>query len=304
MHLYTRNLPKSEYFSIILKLSKAHNPELLCGIANLSISGYYKHKRLILSQSTKKEREQEDLKKIQKYCIQRKRGYRMVSMKLRQEGIIMNHKKVLRLMKKYDILAQVRRKNPYRNILKANQEHRTKKNILKRRFCENGDTPLKKFGTDISYLWKRKGWSYLSIIRDMITGEIVSHVLSNNLWLSATLKSVKLLEQELWVNKHKGILIHSDQWWHYTHPSYQKQLKDLWIIQSMSRKGNCLDNAPTESFFGHMKDEIDIQWIESFRELEKYIENYIFEYNNHRPQWNRKKMTPIQYRNHLLKNKN
>jgi transposase InsO family protein len=72
----------------------------------------------------------------------------------------------------------------------------------------------------------------------------------------------------------------------------------------MSRKGNCLDNAPTESFFGHMKDEIDVSHCESFQGLEKYIENYIFEYNNSRPQWNRKKMTPVQYRNHLLKNKN
>ena len=67
----------------------------------------------------------------------------------------------------------------------------------------------------------------------------------------------------------------------------------------MSRKGNCIDNAPTESFFGHLKDEIDISPHETFEEVEKYLESYIFYYNNVRPQWTRKKMTPVQYKNHL-----
>lgn len=226
----------------------------------------------------------------------------MVSMKLRQEGKIMNHKKVLRLMKKYKLLAKVRRRNPYKHILKATQEHRTKKNILERNF--SGNTPLQKFGTDITYIRFKQKWCYLSIIKDMVTGEIPSFVLSNNLWLSATLRSIDIFiekyEQLVW----EPVLLHSDQWFHYTHPSYQKKLKQAWIIQSMSRKGNCLDNAPTESFFGHMKDEIDITDIQSFEELGKYIENYIFEYNNNRPQWTKKKMTPVEYRNHLLKNKN
>ena len=70
MHLYTKNLPKSKYFSLIFKLSKHHNPEILCHIAGVSISGYYKHKKLILSRSTKQQREKEDVEKIQKYCIQ------------------------------------------------------------------------------------------------------------------------------------------------------------------------------------------------------------------------------------------
>lgn len=72
----------------------------------------------------------------------------------------------------------------------------------------------------------------------------------------------------------------------------------------MSRKGNCLDNAPTESFFGHLKDELEMTGKESFEELEIIIDSYIFEYNNHRPQWNKKKMTPVQYRNHLLEMQN
>ena len=68
----------------------------------------------------------------------------------------------------------------------------------------------------------------------------------------------------------------------------------------MSRKGNCIDNSPTESFFSHMKDEIDISECKYLEDVKIYMNNYIFEYNNERPQWNRKKMTPVQYRNHLL----
>jgi len=145
----------------------------------VSVSGYYKHKKLILSQITKQEREKKDVEKIQQYCTGRKRGYRMVSMKLKQAGNIMNHKKVLRLMKKYGLLAKIRRKNPYRGILKANQEHKTKKNILRRDFT--GTTPLTKLGTDITYLKLKEKWCYLSIIKDMITGEVSSFILSKSL---------------------------------------------------------------------------------------------------------------------------
>ena len=94
--------------------------------------------------------------------------------------------------------------------------------------------------------------------------------------------------------------MHSDQGFHYTHPSFRQGLKKLGCIQSMSRKGNCIDNAPTESFFGHLKDEIDILSCETLEEVEKYLESYIFYYNNVRPQWTRKKMTPVQYKNHLI----
>jgi transposase InsO family protein len=100
--------------------------------------------------------------------------------------------------------------------------------------------------------------------------------------------------------KLKNSMIHSDQWVHYTNPIYQKLLKDLWITQSMSRRWNCIDNAPTESFFWHFKDEIDLTKIKTFKELDKMIKKHIFYYNYKRPQWNKKKMTPVQYRNHLL----
>jgi transposase InsO family protein len=131
----------------------------------------------------------------------------------------------------------------------------------------------------------------------MITWEIVSFKISSNLWLWFVFDTIKEANNKVDL---KWALIHSDQWFHYTHPSYIRLLKENWVIQSMSRKGNCIDNAPTESFFWHMKDEIDLSNIKSFKELLKYIENYIFYYNHNRPQWNRKKMTPVEYRNHLI----
>jgi len=131
----------------------------------------------------------------------------------------------------------------------------------------------------------------------MITWEIISFKVSSNLGLWFVFETIN--EANSKVNL-EWALIHSDQWFHYTNPWYIKLLKDYWVIQSMSRKWNCIDNAPTESFFWHFKDEIDLSNIKCFNELVKYIENYIFYYNNKRPQWNRKKMTPVAYRNHLI----
>jgi transposase InsO family protein len=106
----------------------------------------------------------------------------------------------------------------------------------------------------------------------MITWEIISFKVSSNLGLWFVFETIKKANSK--VNL-EWILIHSDQWFHYTNPWYIKLLKDYWVIQSMSRKWNCIDNAPTESFFWHFKDEIDLSNIKSFKELVKYVENYI-----------------------------
>ena len=98
----------------------------------------------------------------------------------------------------------------------------------------------------------------------------------------------------------KDAFIHSDQGSHYTSPIFKNWLRNTGLGQSMSRRGNCWDNAPQESFFGHFKDEANIKPCETFEELKKEINQYMTYYNNFRYQWNLKKMTPVQYRNHLL----
>ncbi|WP_035002424.1 IS3 family transposase, partial [Bhargavaea cecembensis] len=182
---------------------------------------------------------------------------------------------------------------------KATQEHRTVSNHLNREFQQ--DEPGKVLLTDITYLYHGKGQpAYLSVVKDVATKEILAYELTTSLSMPIVYRTLDKLEEALGDNLHPEIVLHSDQGFHYTHPEYQKRLKDLNIKQSMSRKGNCWDNAPMESFFGHMKDEIDYRQCQTFDELKQLVDEYIFEYNNHRYQWNLKKMTPAQYRSHLI----
>jgi len=111
--------------------------------------------------------------------------------------------------------------------------------------------------------------------------------------------TLKKLKKNRNFKKVEGTLIHSDQGTHYTHPDYQKLVKKMGIHQSMSRRGNCWDNAPQESFFGHLKDEASIKTCTTLEELRKEIKQYMIYYNHYRYQWNLKKMTPVQYRDHL-----
>ena len=159
-------------------------------------------------------------------------------------GIVMNHKKIKRIMKEYDLITKTRRRNPYKAIMKKTNEHRTFENILNRNFKQV--MPRKTLCTDITYLYYERGKAYLSAIKDIATREIVSYKLSNNLSMKFVLDSIDdLKDEEILKNK---TLIHSDQGTHYTNPEYILKLEKLKLVQSMSRKGNCIDNAPMESF--------------------------------------------------------
>lgn len=278
--------------------------KMLCEIAWVSVAGYYKNRKMITMKQTKEDKEKPDIKQINELCMKSKqiKWYRRITMLLKDSWIIMNHKKVLRIMRKYNLLAKIRKQNPYKQIMKATQEHRTAENKLNREF--KWDTPYSKLWTDITYIKFKWKFTYTSILKDMITWEILSEAVSDNLGLGIMYNTLGSLKEKYKKWELRWALFHSDQWFHYTHPTFWEKLEELWCIQSMSRKGNCIDNAPTESFFGHMKDEIDISECETFEELEKYIKNYIFYYNNHRRQWNKKKMTPVEYRNHLFAIKN
>jgi transposase InsO family protein len=209
----------------------------------------------------------------------------------------MNHKKIKRIKKKYNLITKIRRKNPYKMTVKKTQEHRTFNNILDRNFQQI--VPGRALCTDITYLYYGQGRkAYLQAIKDIATKEIVSFELSNNLTMPFVLKSVEELEGINYLTPQS--LIHSDQGFHYTNPEYIQRVKKLNLIQSMSRKGRCIDNAPMESFFGHLKDEVDYKTAKTFSELNDMISKYMDYYNNERYQWGIKKMTPVQYRSHLL----
>lgn len=209
-----------------------------------------------------------------------------------------NLKRIRRIMKKYDIICPHRSANAYRRMMKATKEHSVLPNLLNREFKQ--DTPVKVLLTDITYLFYKNGHkAYLSTILDASTNEVLAYNISKSLKINIVTETIdKLMNSNAYL--HKDVFIHSDQGAHYTSPIFQKKLKENGIGQSMSRRGNCWDNAPQESFFGHLKDETHIKECETFEDLQKEIDDYIDYHNNYRPQWNLKKMTPVKYRNHLL----
>lgn len=263
----------------------------------MSRSGYYKWLRTVDAPA----KDYPDYLLIKKVFDKGKGkyGWRTIQMKLEIENmVIMNHKKIQRIKIKYCLFTKIRRINPYKAIMKKTQEHRTFDNLLNREFKQT--MPHKTFGTDITYLPFNHRMAYLSAIKDFASGEIVAWETSQHLGMDIVLNTVENMKNNLSISSLQNTLIHSDQGFHYTNPEYIHRVKKLNMIQSMSRKGNCIDNAPTESFFGHFKDDVDYQSCRTFNELEEMVSQYIYYYNNERPQWNLKKMTPVQYRNHLL----
>jgi transposase InsO family protein len=263
----------------------------LCLIAGASKSGYYKWQKL----ADTPEKDHDDYLLIKGIFDKGKGkyGWRTIKMKLSEENIIMNHKKITRVMKKYSLISKIRRKNPYKMIMKKSLDHRTFENRLQRAFDQN--MPSKVFCTDITYIPFNHRFAYLSAVKDIATKEIVAWNMSGHLEMDLVIDTVKKME-----NSTEGALIHSDQGFHYTNPLYIRKIRELNMVQSMSRKGNCIDNAPIESFFGHLKDDVDYKNCKTFEELYSLIAEYMEYYNHGRQQWELKKMTPVEYRNHLL----
>lgn len=299
-------LKPSKVFELIHNLISKFNlkrmTKQLCKISNVSTSGFY---RFLNTQSYRNTKEDNDLKSrdiILKAFNHRgyKKGSRSIKMTLENEfGVIMNRKKIQRIMRKYNIICPIRKSNPYKRIAKATKEHRVVPNKLNRQFKQN--IPGKVLLTDITYMPYGNGKiAYLSTIKDSSTNEILSHYLSKSLAIEIVTRTIDKLAQFKSFKLHKDAFIHSDQGAHYTSPIFQKLLKKNNLDQSMSRRGNCWDNAPQESFFGHMKDEINYKSCNTFEELQLLIDEYIDYYNNFRYQWNLKKLTPIQFRNQLL----
>lgn len=222
-----------------------------------------------------------------------KYGWRTIKMKLeREKNAIMNGKKIIRIKNKYGLITRIRRKNPYKAIMKKTREHRMFPNQLNRQFAQT--IPYRFFGTDITYLPFNHRFAYLAIVKDIASGEIVSWHVSQYITMELVLTMIDQIKQ------YPGSLIHSDQGFHYTNPAYIEKVNMREMAQSMSRKANCIDNAPIESFFGHFKDEVEYKDAKTIEELRQLIDNYIRYYNHERAQWGKKKMTPVEYRDHLL----
>lgn len=273
--------------------------EMLCKMAGVSRSGYYAWVAAIPDRARREKEDQANFKLI--LIAFNMRGYtkgaRGIYMALlhMKPAIIMNLKKIRRLMKKYNLKCPVRQANPYRQMQKALKTSNYADNLLQREFECYG--PRMVLLTDITYIPYNGVFAYLSVILDAFTKQILSYVLSESLEIDFVKETVEILVRDHGVDLYKETIIHSDQGSHYTSLTFIKILKDHEIRQSMSRRGNCWDNAPQESFFGHMKDHLmeRIEKAKEFRQVKNVVDDYMDYYNNERYVWKLAYLSPNEY---------
>lgn len=223
-------------------------------------------------------------------------GYRRITLLLRQQGQVINHKTVLRLMGVLKLKSIIRLKK-YKSY--KGEQGKITPNFLNRVF--KAEKPNQKWATDVTEFNVSGKKLYLSPVIDLYNQEIVSYELSE----SPSFKSIMTMLDKAFkkVNITQPLLLHSDQGWQYQMKHYQHTLQNKGITQSMSRKGNCLDNAVIENFFGIIKSELFyLKKYDSILQLKKEIMQYINYYNNDRIKLNLNGMSPIQYRAHYYQN--
>jgi transposase InsO family protein len=219
-------------------------------------------------------------------------GYRRITLWLhKQKGVCLNHKAVLRLMNKLNIRSVARQRKTFRKAGKAKIHHQYA-NLLNRAFVANH--PNRKWVTDVTFIATCQGWAYLSTIQDLFDGFIVSHQVGRQNSLGLVLNTLKQAKQKEQVTDE--VLLHSDHGYQYTSHGYALLANDFAMTPSMSRLGNCWDNAPMESFFSHLKEEALRPYpIPNFEEAKLMIDDYIHFYNYERIQL-KTRQTPFETR--------
>ncbi len=296
----------SQKFEVIHQTMKEDdnllNVSMLCDIAGVSRSGYYRYIKAVETRNEREKQDRRDFETIVQAYQQRgySKGARGIYMSLLRFNppVIMNLKKIRRLMGKYSLICPIRKSNPYRRMAKALKTNNVAANLLNREFTEHG--PRKVLLTDITYLPYNAKVCYLSTILDAYTRQILSYVLSDSLEVDFVLETVEKLVKEQGIELSAQTLIHSDQGCHYTSTKFITLVKDKNLRQSMSRRANCWDNAPQESFFGHMKDEVDLSKCKNYREVKAIIDDWMDYYNNERYQWQLAKLSPNEYYSYCI----
>ena len=276
----------------ILEMIK-ENPEL----PQISRSDYY----YVITKEDKDTKNDEVMNRIIDIYYRHKGryGYRRIHLQLLREGIRTNHKKVQRLMRRMGLLGIRRNKRRYSSY--QGTIGKVADNIIERDFF--ADKPNQKWYTDITEFNLRGEKVYLSPILDGYAGDIVSYNISRR----PDYDQIRdMLDKAFKDNPDTHeIIFHSDQGWQYQYHNYQKTLLEHYITQSMSRKGNSLDNGLMENFFGLLKTEMFYEQEESYNDIDeliKAIEEYINYYNNERIKTRLKGLTPMEYRSQALIN--
>lgn len=249
----------------------------MCQFFAVSKSGYYDFCKRI----GRPEADQElaELLRSQQERCRKTYGYRRMWMWLEKQGIHHDPKTVLRVMKKYNILAEIRR--PRKWVQMGQQVHKYE-NLLNRDF--QADAPNKKWVTDISYIHTSEGVLYLSMIRDLYDNSIVAYKTATQQTVNLVLDTIRLAKRKEKVVA-GSLQLHSDQGFQYTSQGYFNLTQEYGITPSMSRRGNCYDNAMAENFFSILKTEcIYRQKIETFQQARHLIDDFIYFYNHERIQ--------------------
>lgn len=222
------------------------NVSMLCEIAGVSRSGYYRWIKGAAKRAEREMRDRQDFELILSAYNQHgyRKGARGIYMCMLhwQDPVVMNIKKIRRLMDKFGLVCPIRKANPYRRLAKAIKTSNVADNLLERKFTDYG--PRRVLLTDISYIRYNGKFAYLSTILDAYTRQILSYVLSDSLEVDFVLETIEKLIKKHGIELTAETLIHSDQGCHYTSTSFIQILNDKHLRQSMSRRGNCWDNAP------------------------------------------------------------
>ena len=265
------------------------------GISKSTFYSCQKNSNYGIQEAAKDLQDEEDVKVIQQVMEYKKhsKGTRQVYMMMKDiTGKQFGINKIRRLKRKYGITCSVRQPSVNRKAAKELMERNRKANILKRTFRMH--RPNEVYLSDVTYMeYGNAQTVYGSAVIDAVTGKLIGFVLSehNDLTLANnTLEWVKICPYS------HTALFHTDQGSLY---QFQKKLKEMGIQQSMSKRGNCWDNAPQESFFGHFKDEVDYNNCRDIGELEQMVYEYMQYYNHERKQWTRNRMTPVEYEKYL-----
>ena len=277
---------------MIQKLRQEFPLSDLLAIAQIPRATYYYHaKRLKMSDKYAEIREQ--ISSI--FRENRGRyGYRRITMELHNRGCGINHKTVQRLMREENLVCRVRMKQ-YRSY--KGEVGKIAPNLLERNF--DTTAPNQKWVTDVTEFSLFGQKLYLSPILDLHSQYIVSYMISPRPVLAIVIEMLEKAFRSL--SDNANLILHSDQGWHYQHKQYQKLLKTKGVHQSMSRKGNCLDNAVMENFFGHLKSELlYLQEFDSLDHFKDELVKYLDYYNNRRIKAKLKGLPPALHRQQAL----
>lgn len=274
----------------MLGLRQQHELAVLLQVAGLPRSTFYYHaKQEPAAAGAELERQIRDLYHRHRGCY----GYRRITLALRQAGHKINHKAVQRRMQAMGLKSLVRVKK-YRSY--RGEGHVAVPNVLQRQF--QAEQPNEKWVTDVTEFNVRGQKLYLSPVMDLYNGEIVAYHMDRRAHFPLV---GTMLRKALAKLQGDTPLLHSDQGWQYQMPAYRRMLAKHGLTQSMSRKGNCLDNAAMESFFGILKSEyFHLNRFTSIEQLEQGLRRYIHYYNCHRIKSKLKGLSPVQYRTQPL----